>query len=136
MNLSSDYPAKFHAIRIILHFSVSHVGEKNTHFWPSWIVLHAVTIYRRGTQTYKLKLTLANFLSFVWLLSFKCHVYLSSVIKMRKMTKLGQKLQISHSDVIRALRYYNPIYLAIFRLVRKIFEILLSYPLKSKLFSR
>ena len=52
------------------------------------------------------------------------------------MTKLRQKLQISHSDVIRALRYYNPIFLAIFRFVRKILEILLSYPLKSKLFSR
>ena len=52
------------------------------------------------------------------------------------MTKLRQKLQISHSDVISTLRYYNPIYLAIFRLVRKILEILLSYPLKSKLFSR
>ena len=94
---------------------------KNTHFWPSWIALRTVTIYRPGTQTNKLKLTLANFLSFVWLLSFKCYVYLSSVITMRKMTKLRQKLPISHSDVIRALRYYNPIYLANFRLVRKIF---------------
>ena len=52
------------------------------------------------------------------------------------MTKLRQKLQISHSDVISTLRYYNPIYLAIFRRVRKILKILSSYPLISKLFSR
>lgn len=29
LNLSSDYPVKFHAIRIILHVSVSYVGEKH-----------------------------------------------------------------------------------------------------------
>ena len=49
-----------HAIWIILHVSVSYVGEKKPHFWPSWIVLRAVTIYRPETQTNKLKLTLAN----------------------------------------------------------------------------
>ena len=27
-NLSSNYPAKFHAIRKILHVSATHVGEK------------------------------------------------------------------------------------------------------------
>ena len=43
------------------------------------------------TQTNKLKLTLAN----SSLLSLKCHVSLSFVIKMRKMTKLRQKLQIT-----------------------------------------
>ena len=30
-------------------------------------------------------------------------------MKMRKMTKLEQKLQISHFDVIRALRYWRPV---------------------------
>ena len=40
-------------------------------------------------------------------MSFKCHVYLSSVIERGKMTKRRQKLQISHSDVIRALCYYG-----------------------------
>ena len=36
----------------------------------------------------------------------KCHVCLSFVIKLRKMAKLRQKLQISHFDVIRALRFF------------------------------
>ena len=49
------------------------------------------------------KIKISEFLTFVWLLSYKCHVCLSFAIKMRKMTKLRQKLQISHSDVIRAL---------------------------------
>ena len=35
-NLLSSYPAKFHAIQLILHVSVTYVGEKDTHFWPSW----------------------------------------------------------------------------------------------------
>ena len=55
------------------------------------IALSAVTIYRPETQTNKLKLIFSEFLTFV--------------IKMRKMAKLRQKLQINHSDVIRALRY-------------------------------
>ena len=38
-------------------------------------------------------------------MSLKCNVCLSFVIKMRKMTKLRQKLQSSHYDIIRALRY-------------------------------
>ena len=38
----------------------------------------------------------SEFLTFVWLLSLKCHVCLSFVIKMWKMTKLRHKLQISH----------------------------------------
>jgi len=42
-------------------------------------------------------------------LLLKCHVCLSFVIKMRKLTKLKQKLQISHFDVIRALRYWRPV---------------------------
>ena len=50
-------------------------------------------------------INISEFLTFAGLLSLKCHVSLSFVIKMRKMTKLRQKLQISHSDVIRALRY-------------------------------
>ena len=42
----------------------------------------------------------------IWLSDF-CHLLcLTSVIKMRKMTKLRQKLQISHFDVIRALRFF------------------------------
>ena len=65
------------------------------------IALRAVTNYRPETD----KQTKIEFVAFVWLLSLKCHVCLSFVIKMRKMTKLRQKLQISHSDVIRALRY-------------------------------
>ena len=60
-------------------------------------MLCTVTIYRPETQTNKLKLTLAN----SSLLSLKCHVCLSFVIKMGKMTKLRQKLQMSHFDVIR-----------------------------------
>ena len=35
------------------------------------------------------------------------HFSLTFVVKMRKMAKLRQKLQISHSDVIRLLRYRN-----------------------------
>ena len=65
------------------------------------IALHAVANYRPETD----KQTEIEFLTFVWLLSLKCHVCLSFVIKMTKMTKLRQKLQISHFDVIRALRY-------------------------------
>ena len=42
----------------------------------------------------------SKFLTFVWLLSLKCHACLSIVIKIRKMTKLRQKLQINHFDVI------------------------------------
>ena len=61
------------------------------------IALRAVTNYRPETDK--------QTETFVWLLSLKCHVCQSSVIKMKKMTKLRQKLQISHSDVIRALRY-------------------------------
>ena len=45
-------------------------GRKNTHFWPSWIVLRGVTIYRQETQANKLKLTLAN----SSLLSDFCHL--------------------------------------------------------------
>ena len=55
------------------------------------IALRAVTTYRAETQTNKLKSIFSEFLTFV--------------VKMRKMAKLRQKLQISHSDVIRALRY-------------------------------
>ena len=44
--------------------------------------------------------------------SLKCHACLSFVIKMRKMTKLRQTLQITHFDVIRALRYSTPTGLA------------------------
>ena len=65
------------------------------------IALRAVTNYRPETD----KQTKIEFVAFLWLLLLKCHVCLSFVIKMRKMTKLRQKLQISHSDVIRALRY-------------------------------
>ena len=61
------------------------------------IALRAVTNYRPETDK--------QTETFVWLLSLKCHVCQSSVIKMKKMTKLRQKLQISHPDVIRALRY-------------------------------
>ena len=57
----------------------------------SKIVLHAVTIYRPLTQTNKLKFDF-------------CH---KMQCKMRKMTKLRQKLQVSHLDVIRALRYLS-----------------------------
>ena len=68
----------------------------------------AVTIYRPETQTNKLNLTLANSPLLSDFCHFKkCHVCLSFVIKMRKMAKLRQKLQISHSDVIRALRYFR-----------------------------
>ena len=68
----------------------------------------AVTIYRPETQTNKLKLTLANSSLLSDFRHFKkCHVCLSFVIKMRKMAKLRQKLQISHSDVIRTLRYFR-----------------------------
>ena len=45
-------------------------GRKNTHFWPSWIVLRGVTFYRPETETNKLKLTLAN----TSLLSDFCHL--------------------------------------------------------------
>ena len=69
------------------------------------IALRAVTIYRPETQTDKLKLTLANSSLFSDFFSLECHVCLSFVIKMRKMTKLRQKLHISQFDVIRALRY-------------------------------
>ena len=62
------------------------------------IALRAVTIYRPETYT-----NIREFLTFVWLLSWKCHVCLSFVIKMRKMTKLRKKLQSSYFDVIRAL---------------------------------
>ena len=68
-------------------------------------MLCAVTIYRPGTQTNKLKLTLANSSR----LSDFCHEIVMFVcllsLKREKMTKLRQKLQISHSDVIRALLY-------------------------------
>ena len=67
------------------------------------IALRAVTIYRPETYT-----NIREFLTFVWLLSWKCHVCLSFVIKMRKMTKLRKKLQSSYSDVIRALGYCWP----------------------------
>ena len=69
------------------------------------IVLRAVTIYRPETQTDNLKLTLANSSLFSDFFSLECHVCLSFVIKMRKMTKLRQNLHISQFDVIRALRY-------------------------------
>ena len=59
------------------------------------IVLRAVTIYRPETQTDNLKLTFANSSLFSDFLSLECHVCLSFVIKMRKMTKLRQKLHIS-----------------------------------------
>ena len=75
-------------------------GRKNTHFWPSWIALTR----NADKQT---EINVCEFLSFVWLMSFKGHVYLSSVIERRKMTKRRQKLQISHSDAILALRYYG-----------------------------
>ena len=67
------------------------------------IALRAVTIYRPETYT-----NIREFLTFVWLLSWKCHVCLSFVIKMRKMTKIRKKLQSSYSDVIRALGYCWP----------------------------
>ena len=68
------------------------------------IALRAITINRPETQTNKLKLTLANssLLSFFLL---KCHVCLSFVIKMRKMTKLRQKIANWLLEVIRVLRY-------------------------------
>ena len=53
------------------------------------IALRAVTIYRPETQTDKLK-----FLTFFWLFSLECHVCLSFVIKMRKMTKLRQNCKL------------------------------------------
>ena len=60
--------------------------------------------YRNSDK--QIEITISEFLTFVWPLSLKCHVCLSFVIKMRKMAKQRQKWQISHSDVIRALRYY------------------------------
>ena len=59
------------------------------------------------TQTKQTEININEFLTFVWLLSLKCHVCLSFVIKMRKITKLRQKLQISHSDVIRAFTLFT-----------------------------
>ena len=53
------------------------------------------------------EINISEFLTFVWLLSSKCQVCLSFVIKIKKMTKLRQKLQISLSDVIRALSYWT-----------------------------
>ena len=58
---------------------------------PIIIVLCPVTIYRPETQTNELKLTLAN----SSLLSLKCNVCLSFVIKMKK-----QKWQNSHKNCI------------------------------------
>ena len=69
------------------------------------IAVRAATIYRPETQTDKLKLTLANSSLFSDFFSLECHICLSFFIKMRKMTKLRQKLHISEFDVIRALRY-------------------------------
>ena len=69
------------------------------------IVLRAVIIYRPETQTDNLKLTLANSSLFSDFFSLECHVCLSFVIKIRKMTKLRQNLHISEFDVVRALRY-------------------------------
>ena len=66
------------------------------------IALRAVTIFRPETQKDKLKLTLANSSLFSDFFSLECHVCLSFVIKMRKMTKLRQKLHISQFDVVRA----------------------------------
>ena len=39
-NISSNNPAKFHAIWKILHVPANYVGEKNTYFWPSCCVDH------------------------------------------------------------------------------------------------
>ena len=69
--------------------------------------LRAVTIYRPVTQKNKLKLTVANSSLLSEFCFLKRPVCLSFVIKMTQMTKLRQKLQISHFDVIRALRYCN-----------------------------
>ena len=69
------------------------------------IALRAVTIYRPEIQTDNLKLTLANSSLFSDFFSLEFHVCLSFYIKMRTMTKLRQKLNISEFDVIRALRH-------------------------------
>ena len=75
------------------------------------IALRAVTFYRPQTETDKLKLTLAN----SSLLSDFCDQNVMSVclllFKRKIMTKLRQKLQISHFDVIYVLhKYYNLYY--------------------------
>ena len=69
------------------------------------IALRAITINRPETQTNKLKLTLANSSLLSDFLLLTCHVCLSFVIKMRKMTKLRQKIANWLLEVIRALRY-------------------------------
>ena len=51
------------------------------------------------------EINISESLTFVWLLLLKYRVCLSFVIKITKMTKLRQKLQIGHFDVIRVLRY-------------------------------
>ena len=61
------------------------------------IALCAVTIYRPETQINKLKLTFSESLAFVWLLSWQWEKWQNS----------DKNWKISHSDVIRALRYWN-----------------------------
>ena len=96
--------------------SVSYVGEKNTHFWPWWIVLRAVTIYRPETQTNKLKLALAN----SSLLSDFCHLNVMFIcllsLKWEKWQNSDKNCKLVTLTSCARYAITTPIYLAVFRL--------------------
>ena len=82
--------------------------KKQSGIWNS--TSHSYYIYvnteLKLRQTNIIEINISEFLlTFAWLLSLKCHVCLSFVIKMRKMTKLRQKLQCSNSDIICLVHY-------------------------------
>ena len=71
------------------------VMSKNLNLWNCGIALCTVTIHKTRNSDKQTEINISKFLIFVWLLSLKCKVCLSFVIKMRKMTKRRRKLQIS-----------------------------------------
>ena len=66
-----------------------------------FLVTHGVTFYRADTQTNKMKLALTNS-SHLFVFCHKNKIFFW-LIKIRKVTKVKQTLQISHSEVIFAM---------------------------------